>query len=302
MPCSLFGLGSIVVDDEETTWVRRRDFLELLDACTGELGVTYLDSAQGYQKSEESIGQWLQEKPARFRDTLVIGSKVSARPLGRDVVRMTGRRSLEMLKCGVIDIYWTHGPDPATPVLETYLGFNDLLEEGIIREIGMCNVGPEQITEILAECRAHGLRPPAYVQNEFNLLNFKSELATTALCRSEGLKYMAFSPLAGGMLTGKYGLDAALPPNSRWGAWQETRGLPEYWNADAFHALDRLKERSAEWGVSMAGIALAWSSHHEGVSTTLLGPKHTGHLNAVRDAMAFAPTMSQMQEVTDLFG
>jgi aryl-alcohol dehydrogenase (NADP+) len=294
-------LGSIVVDDEETTWVRRRDFLQLLDACTGELGVTYLDSAQGYQKSEESIGQWLRGKPAGFRDTLVIGSKVSARPTTREVVRTIGRQSMEKLQCGVIDIYWTHGPDPVTPVLETYRGFNDLCEEGVIREIGMCNVAPEQITEILNECRAHGLKPPTYVQNEFNLLNFESELATTALCRSEGLKYMAFSPLAGGILTGKYDPHAALPPHSRWGAWQKTRGLPDYWNADAFRALDRLKERSAEWGVSVAGIALAWCRHHEGVSTTLLGPKHTGHLNAVRDALAFAPTKTQMQEVTDLF-
>jgi aryl-alcohol dehydrogenase-like predicted oxidoreductase len=57
--CSPFGLGSIAVDDEETTWVRRRVFLQLLDACIGELGVHYLDSAQGVQKSEESVGQFL---------------------------------------------------------------------------------------------------------------------------------------------------------------------------------------------------------------------------------------------------
>lgn len=93
-----------MVDDEETTWVRRRDILRLLDACIGELGVTYLDSAQGFQKSEESIGRRLQGKTAGFRDTLVIGSKISARPTGRDVVRTIGRQSLETLKCGVISV------------------------------------------------------------------------------------------------------------------------------------------------------------------------------------------------------
>jgi len=102
--CSPFRLGSLVVDDEETTWVRWRDFLQLLDACVGELGVPYLDSAQGVQKSEESIGQFLQGKPAGFRDTLVIGLKVSARPTGREIVRVIGRQSLETLKCGVISV------------------------------------------------------------------------------------------------------------------------------------------------------------------------------------------------------
>jgi aryl-alcohol dehydrogenase-like predicted oxidoreductase len=87
-------LGSIAVDDEETTWVRRRVFLQLLDACIGELGVHYLDSAQGVQKSEESVGQFLQGKPAGFRDAFVIGSKVSACPNEREVVRTIGRQSL----------------------------------------------------------------------------------------------------------------------------------------------------------------------------------------------------------------
>jgi aryl-alcohol dehydrogenase-like predicted oxidoreductase len=98
------GLGSIGVDDEETTWDRRRDVLQPLDACAGELGVSYLGSAQGFQKSEESIGQWLQGKPAGFRDTFVIGSKVCARPTGREVVRTIGRLSLETPKCGVISV------------------------------------------------------------------------------------------------------------------------------------------------------------------------------------------------------
>ena len=92
-----FGLGSIVVDDEETTWVRRGDFLQLLDACVGELGVPYLDSAQGVQKSGESTGQFLQGKPAGFRDTLkcsvisvdgrVRKDSRASRRLGRDFTR-----------------------------------------------------------------------------------------------------------------------------------------------------------------------------------------------------------------------
>jgi aryl-alcohol dehydrogenase-like predicted oxidoreductase len=165
----------------------------------------------------------------------------------------------------------------------------------------MCNVSPEQISEILAACHAHGLKPPTYVQNEFNLLNFKAESTTTALCRREGLKYMASSPLAGGILTGKYNPGVALPSDSRWGLWQKTRGLPEYWNESAFRAMGRLKEKSAEWGVSMAGIALAWCRHRGDVSTTLLGPKHVAHLQAVRDALTLAPSDAQLQEITDLF-
>jgi hypothetical protein len=98
------GLDSIGVNDEETTWDWRRDFLQPLDACTGEPGVTCLGSAQGFQKSEESTGQRLQGKPAGFRDTLVIGSKVSARPTGREGVRTIGPHSLEMPKCGVISV------------------------------------------------------------------------------------------------------------------------------------------------------------------------------------------------------
>ena len=298
---SQFGLGSIVSDDEETMWVKRRDFLQLLDVCTNELGVAYLDSAQGYQESEEAIGQWLQGKPGGFRDGLIIGSKVSHRPMDRETVRSVGYQSLEKLKCDVIDIYWTHSYDSVTPVLETFRGFNDLVDAGVVREIGICNVSPSQIREILSICRQHGLKSPAYVQNEFNLLNFKKQQATTALCIEEGLRFMAFSPLAGGILTGKYRLDEPLPPGSRWGAWQKSRGLPEYWNASSFQAMSQFKEKSTEWEVSMAGLALAWCKHRADVATTLLGPKHLAHLDAVREALNLTLSEAQMTEITTFF-
>ena len=296
-----FGLGSIVVDDEETIWVKRRDFLQLLDICTGELGVGYLDSAQAYQKSEEAIGLWLQNKEKGFRENLIIGSKVSRVPMTRDNVKRIGYESLEKLKCDVIDIYWTHRYDSDTPVLETYRGFNDLAEDGTIKEIGICNVNPQQIVEILSTCRAHGIKSPAYVQNEFNLLNFNAERETTDLCRNEGLKYMAYSPLAGGILTGKYRFDEPPPADSRWGAWQKSRGLPSYWNAECFKSMARFEEKSAEIGVSMAGLALAWCRYRADISTTLLGPKHIGHLDAVRDTLKTTLTEAQLQEITEMF-
>ena len=301
MKHSKFGLGSIVVDDEETVWVKRRDFLRLLDVCTSELGVRYLDSAQGYQKSEEAIGLWLQGKDKRYREKLIIGSKVTRKPMDREAVNRIGRESLQKLDCDVIDIYWTHSYDSVTPVLETYRGFNDLVEAEVIREVGICNVNPQQIVEILSTCRKHGLRSPTCVQNEFNLLNFKAEQVTTRLCLNEGLNYMAFSPLAGGILTGKYKFDGPLPADSRWDAWQKTRGLPSYWNAQCFNSMARLAEKSAELGVSMAGLALAWCKYRPDVSTTLLGPKHTGHLDAVRDALNTLLTGAQLQEITDMF-
>jgi aryl-alcohol dehydrogenase-like predicted oxidoreductase len=296
-----FGLGSIVVDDEKTVWVNRKDFLRLLDVCTSELGVRYLDSAQGYQKSEEAIGLWLQGKDKGVREKLIIGSKVTRKPMDRAAVNRIGRESLQKLNCGAIDIYWTHRYDSVTPVLETYRGFNDLAEAGVIREVGICNVNPEQILEILSTCRAHGLRSPTYVQNEFNLLNFRAEQEITRLCMNEGLTYMAFSPLAGGILTGKYKFDEPLPADSRWGTWQKTRGLPSYWNAQCFNAMTRFAEKSAELGVSMAVLALAWCKYRPDVSTTLLGPRHIGHLDAVRDALNTQLTDAQLQEITDMF-
>ena len=112
---------------------------------------------------------------------------------------------------------------------------------------------------------------------------------------------MAFSPLAGGILTGKYRFDEPLNANSRWGAWQKARGLPTYWNASCFKSIARFEKTSVELGVSMAGLALAWCKYQADVSTTLLGPKHVGHLDAVRDALNTNLSQAQFLEITETF-
>lgn len=135
---------------------------------------------------------------------------------------------------------------------------------------------------------------------EFNLLNYLKEESTLAACRREELHYMAFSPLAGGILTGKYKLQE-FPDVARWSHWRNTRGLPEYWNQKSFDSIEHLRKIAIEMGISLAGLALAWIHFHPEVRTTLTGPRNRNHLLAIEEAQKLSLTSNDFNRIAKLF-
>jgi aryl-alcohol dehydrogenase-like predicted oxidoreductase len=306
---SRLGLGGIVTKSLSPTWVTPPDFRLMLDVCTQELGINYIDTAEGYVDAEETIGDWLDEKGSQFRSQVVLGTKVRGirkngeliQPLTRENVVSSLEKSLIKLRVEQVEIFWMHGPDKVTPFEETFRGFEDCIQSGKTRFVGICNVSREQIAEILSLCDKNKLVKPVTVQNNFSLLTAHDEMTSVQKCVEENLGFMAFSPLAGGILTGRYNFDQPLPKDSRWSVWSKSDGLPSYWNEKMFAALRKLDQQAKDLGVSLAGLSLAWTLNHPHVTTTLLGPRIPNHLEAVRQALRIKLSDAEYKTIHALF-
>lgn len=186
---------------------------ELMDAAW-ELGLRRFDTADAYGggRSEQWIGDWLREtgnRPAVTSKTFNAMEDGADSGLARDRVLRQVETSLGRLGVERIDLYLTHAPDPETPVAETFATFESLLERGVIGGWGVSNVGADDLREWLA------LGTPALVQNSYSLLDRGDEAEVIPLCKEHGIEYQAFSPLAGGWLTGKYRRGEEPPEGSR---------------------------------------------------------------------------------------
>ncbi len=148
--------------------------------------------------------------------------------------------------------------------------------------------------------KVHFVRP-RLIQNQFNLLHRSHELEVLDICRQEHLQFVAFSPLNGGFLTGKYKWNEAPPAGSRWAHWLTYKALPPFWTEKTFEAMEAAEALAAQKGMSLAGLCLAWVKDHPGVSTVLLGPKHVGHLEPIREALDVSLEQTDVNALESLF-
>jgi aryl-alcohol dehydrogenase-like predicted oxidoreductase len=262
--------------------------LALLDHARA-VGLTRFDTANTYGGgvSEEVLGVWLRRQDAGFRRGLQIASKVGnpvgappgERPLSRTQVAEHLDRSLWRLGLERIDLYYLHEFDPATPLAETFEALDRAWSAGKIAAIGVSNATLDDLKAVLALLGDGALRGAfTTVQNELNLLRPGDLDALIPLAVSVGLAYVAFSPLAGGLLSGKYRLDQAAGAGTRLG------DAPGY-NADlltpeTFAALDALRARADAQGWSMAGAALRFILDTPGAPDLIVAPRSLDQFDA----------------------
>jgi aryl-alcohol dehydrogenase-like predicted oxidoreductase len=186
-----------------------------------DLGITVIDTADAYGggESERTVGRWLAER--QVTGTLVatkVGNAI--RPDGSVGVDLSPAHIARQLtqsidRLGRVDLYLSHAPDPGTPVEQTAAAFTQARADGKIRAYGVCNVSAAQLEEVLAAADRAGLDRPGWVQNQLSLLARDDERDLLPLLAGEELGYTPFSPLAGGVLSGRY-LDGRAPaPGSR---------------------------------------------------------------------------------------
>jgi aryl-alcohol dehydrogenase-like predicted oxidoreductase len=268
---------------------------ELMDAAWA-LGLDRFDTADAYGggRSEQWIGDWIRATGNRPRVTSKTFNAMEDGAdfgLARERVLRQVATSLERLGIERVDLYLTHEPDPDTPVEETFATFQALLEDGTIGSWGVSNVGAGDLREWLA------FGTPSLVQNSYSLLERGDEAEVIPLCREHGIEYQAFSPLAGGWLTGKYRRGEELPEGSRMTMRPEPyRHLQTGAVFDGLEALGRL---AADRGISMGGLALAWALGSAG--SVVIGPRRPAHLEPAREALALELTPAEHEEVGSLF-
>jgi len=280
----------------------------LLDRAL-DLGINFLATADAYGggRSEKTIGNCLRTKNQSVRDGLVISSKVG-NPVGEDL-KFSGlsRRhilhqidaSLSRLGIDHLDMYLIHAPDPLTPLEETMEAFDEVGRAGKVRHIGVSNLTMSTVTNLLQIGAARELRQFGWMQDSFNLIDQEDQADLLAFCRDEGLGFTPYSPLCGGLLSGKYQYQGDYPAGSRMTMRPEP--YSEFWNEATFHSIDRLAQWASDLGVSTAGLALAWLRHHPDVSASIVGPRRPEHFGPVEEALQLQLDSSQWDEVGRLF-
>jgi aryl-alcohol dehydrogenase-like predicted oxidoreductase len=257
--------------------------LEILDRYLAAGGNT-IDTANLYTsgRSEKLIGTYLERHPG-LRDRLVLSTKFGGNLVqtdpnaggnGRKAILQQLEGSLRRLGTDYVDLYWLHNWDPHTPLDETLSTLDDLVRDGKVRYIGLSNVPAWAVARACTVAELPGRTAPIALQAEYSLLARTAEGGTFGVAREFGLGVIPWSPLANGVLSGKYGRDKRSPESSGRGAIAEA-----HMNDRTFAVLDALERLADATGSSVAAVALAWVRQQPAVTTTLVGARTLDQLD-----------------------
>jgi aryl-alcohol dehydrogenase-like predicted oxidoreductase len=258
--------------------------LHLLDHAR-RLGLRRFDTANTYGggASEEMLGKWLRSQGASFRRSAQIATKVGNphgcppgdTPLSRTQIACHLDTSLRRLGVERIDLYYIHEFDRVTPLEETLEAMANAAAAGKIALFGVSNASLSDVEAVRAVAGGGLASRFEYVQNEYNLLATADGEALIPYCAGHGLRYTAFSPLAGGMLTGKYRFGEEPPPGSRLAKAPEA--CAAYLSGTSLDAIERLRRSAEGRHETMASAALRFVLDTPGVDGLLIAPRRVEH-------------------------
>jgi len=263
-----------------------------------DLGCNFIDCANNYGmgQSEVLLGQAIKGK----RDNLVITSKVFTRAgpgpndqgLSRSHIMHEVNRTLKKLQTDWIDIYYMHRPDPDTRIEETLRTMEDLVRQGKIRYVGASNHTPAQVIELLWAADQLGLEPIVCLQNHYNLLRrWEVEPELLGVCRRYGLGLMTYSPLAVGLLSGRFRRGVAPPDDTYWNPELLQKALTN--RAD--QVIETVVELANARGATPAQLAIAWLLEHEEVTAPIVGADRPEYVDDVFGALTIELTSQERQ-------
>jgi aryl-alcohol dehydrogenase-like predicted oxidoreductase len=255
-------------------------------------GGTLVDTADVYAdgRSEEIIGRWLASRPAGITEPVVLATKgrfpLDGSPNGAGLSARHLTRALDasLRRLGVesVDLYQVHAFDPWTPLEETVRTLDGFIRAGKIRYWGLSNFTGWQLTKIVHLARALSAAGPVTLQPQYSLLVREIEWEIVPAAADAGLGLLPWSPLGGGWLSGKYRRGQRPSGATRLGE-DPGRGMEAYdrrGTARTWDVIDAVQKVAEQRGVSMAEVALAWVSDRPAVTSTILGARTLGQLEA----------------------
>ena len=269
------------------------------DALVGKAldsGINFIDTADVYSDglSEQITGQALKNLKVA-RDEVVVATKVfgqmgpgaNGRGLSRVHILDGVKASLKRMQLDHIDLYQVHGFDPATPIEETLRALDILVQHGHVRYVGVSNWAAWQITKALGVSERLSLARFESLQAYYTLAGRDLEREIVPMLLSEDVGLMVWSPLAGGLLSGKVGRDTPAEKGTR----RATFDFPPVEKERAFDCIDAMRPIAERHGASVARIALAWLLHQPVVTSVILGAKRVDQLedNVAATAVALSP-------------
>lgn len=284
------------------TWSTKKDAFDILDTAY-ERGINFYDTAEMYPVppsadqvglTETIVGEWLKTKN---RDSIILATKVAGAASGwfpppiRSALTAIDRHhimrgiegSLKRLGTDYIDLYQVHWPDTVVPMEESMEALNRLVESGKVRYIGTSNETTYGLTKSNTIAEYRGLAKFQSIQNNFSLLHrrFLDELAYA--CRKEGVSLLPYSPIAGGVLSGKYN-QKTIPENARFTEYvkdsksRQVAMARRFVNEGTLASTLQYIKIAQEAGISPVTLATAWSMHFDFVASTIIGARTADQL------------------------
>lgn len=260
-----------------------------------EAGVNFIDTAVSYAggRGEELLGELL----ADDRDRWVLATKVGSRSgdgpnddgTSRRHILASIERSLRRLRTDHVDLYYLHRDDPQTPLRESLEAIGDLIRAGKVRYFGLSNFRAWRLAEAVGLCRELGLPLPIALQPYYHVLNRMPEVEVLPAAAHFGLGVVPFSPLARGILTGKYLPGAEPPADSRAGRG-DREILTREWREESLQIAQELRAHAESRGMTAAQLAVSWLLADGRITAILAGPRTleqwTGYLGALDHPLA----------------
>lgn len=267
-----------------------------------DAGINFFDTAENYPvppkeewagTTEEIVGRWMKTKR---RDEVLIATKVCGpshgwlkgsqragmTALDRHNIISAVEASLRRLNTDYIDLYQTHWPDHGARYEDALRALDDLVESGKVRIIGCSNETSWGLMKSLSVSEREGLARYETIQNNFSMNNRRFEDELAQVCRQEGVSLIPYSPLAGGVLSGKYN-NGGRPDGARFSNYLNMGGrqaamVKRFVNDKSLLATERFGAIAQEAGMSLVTMATAWSMQHDFVASTIVGATHENQL------------------------
>lgn len=255
-------------------------------------GINFIDTADVYNggESERVVGRAIAAQRDKWVLATKVGNATGSWPneggLSRRRVFSALDASLARLGLDHVDIYYLHRPDPATPLEETLRALGDLARQGKLRYYGLSNFSAWQVAEAVHLARELGIDPPIVSQPYYNAANRMPEVEHLPACAHYGLGVVPYSPLARGVLTGKYRPGAEPDPGSRIGR-QDKRALQTEWRPESLQLAQTLADHAGARGVGSAEFVVAWVLNNRLVSSVIGGPRTIEQWRSYRNALAY---------------
>ncbi len=271
-------------------------------------GVNFFDTADVYSfgESERRLGQAFKNLGVK-RSDVIIATKAHGRmgPRPNEVGSSRGhimdsvKASLERLQVDHIDLYQIHGNDPVTPIEETLRALDDVVREGLVRYVGVSNWAAWKIAKAVTLCDERHWARFETLQAYYSIAGRDLERDLIPMISSERLGLMVWSPLAGGLLSGKFGPDAQTPNDARRASFD----FPPVDRDRAWACVAAMREVGERHGVSVARVALAWLLAKPHVMSIIIGAKTVAQLDdnlAAADLGLTAEEVARLDEISDL--
>ena len=282
-----------------------------VDAIVGralEAGVNFIDTADVYSfgESERLLGQALKNTGVARKDVVIatkvygeMGPRPNDRGASRGHIMDSVGRSLERLQSDYIDLYQIHANDPVTPIEETLRALDDLVRQGLVRYIGVSNWQAWKIAKALGVSEAKSLARFETVQAYYSIAGRDLERELAPMLTAEGLGLMVWSPLAGGLLSGKFGPGSNNPEGAR----RTNFDFPPVDKERAWKCVEVMREIGQAKDASVARVALAWILAKPFVMSVIIGAKSLEQLDdnlAAADLLLSPEEMARLDDVSEL--